>query len=164
MLGWRTRQHEIRMPPACMNLAILPAFSEPPNSCLSFQGQGEKSRGVTSGTHSTEPCMPSSLLCTQDDSSLCLHIEGGIQKRQIFFPFAFSYIHIWSLRRKMAYPGCPHPEMSTPVLCYRLSLAKPRIPFFLLQLLGSSLLMIMPDLLIWNIVFFFSGTFGFLPS
>lgn len=55
----------------------------------------------------------------------------------------------------MAYPGCSQPEMSTPVLCYRLSLAKPGIPFFLLQLLGSSLLMTMPDLLIWNIVFFF---------
>lgn len=49
--------------------------------------------------------------------------------------------------------------MSTPVLCYRLSLAKPKIPFFLLQLLGSSLLMTMPDLLIWNIVFFFFWNF-----
>lgn len=74
MLGWRTRQHEIRMPPACMNLAILPAFSEPPSSCLSFQGQGEKSRGVTSGTHSTEPCMPSSLYCAHKMTALFVYI------------------------------------------------------------------------------------------
>lgn len=147
------------MPPACMSLAILPAFSEPPNSCLSFQGQGEESRGVTSGTHSTELCTPSSLYCAHKMTALFVYTYKGEFRKGRFFPFAFLYIHIWSLRRKMAYPGCPQPEMSTPVLCYRLSLAKPRIPFFLLQLLGSSLLMIMPDLLIWNIVFFFFWSF-----
>lgn len=40
-----------------------------------------------------------SVLCTQDDSSLCLHIEGGIQKRQVFFPLCF-FIYTYMVFKK----------------------------------------------------------------
>lgn len=153
-----------------MSLAILPAFSVPPYLlCISKQLSFLPwPRGRIKGSnfgHMQHWALHAllSVLCTQDGSSLCLHIEGGIQKRQVFLLCFFKYTYMIFKKEngiaRMLSARNVHPSPLLQVVS-----CQAQNSFLLTPVAWEFPINDYARPFNMEHCIFFSGTFGFLPS